>query len=108
MEIRVGIKHDHDKLRLDLIPPEAIRALGEAVTYGAGKYPPENWRGVEPERYFAAMLRHILAWSEGEAIDPESGLSHLAHVLSNAAFLVVLEKNKKIGKFNDYNPSFLP
>lgn len=89
-----GIKYDHGKLRLDLIPPEAIRALGEAVTYGAGKYPPENWQGVDPERYFAAMLRHILAWREGEAIDSESGLSHLTHVLSNAAFLVTFEKQK--------------
>ncbi|MDL2207151.1 DUF5664 domain-containing protein [Desulfovibrio sp. OttesenSCG-928-F20] len=89
-----GIKHDVGKLRLDLLPPEAIRALGETLTHGAEKYGPDNWRGVEPERYEAALLRHWLAWKEGELRDPESGLPHLAHVLCNAAFLMALETRR--------------
>ena len=89
-----GMKHDSGKLRMDLLPPEAIRALAQALTYGAAKYAPCQWRGVSAERYEAAMLRHWLAWKEGEAIDPESGLSHLAHVLCNAAFLVALEERQ--------------
>ena len=84
-------KHDAGKLRLDLLPPEAIRAMGEVLAYGAGKYGPNNWRGVEAKRYEAALLRHWLAWREGEARDLESGLPHLWHVLCNAAFLAALE-----------------
>ena len=86
-----GKKHDSGKMRLDLLPPEAIRALGAVLTYGADKYGPNNWRGVRVERYEAALLRHWLAWREGEMMDTESGLPHLWHVLCNAAFLVALE-----------------
>ena len=86
-----GMKHDAGKLRMDLLPPEAIRAMAQVLTYGAAKYAPNQWRGVSVERYEAALLRHWLAWKEGEALDLESGLPHLAHVLCNAAFLVALE-----------------
>lgn len=87
-----GLKYDNGKLRLDLLPPEAIRALGNILSHGAEKYGPNTWRGVSIERYEAAMLRHWLAWKEGETIDPESGLPHLAHMLTNAAFMVGLDK----------------
>ena len=87
----VGKKFDSGKLMLDLIPPEATRALGEVLTYGAQKYGANNWRGVEAARYEAALQRHLLAWKEGEQLDAESGISHLKHVLCNAAFLVALE-----------------
>lgn len=30
------------------------------------------------------LLRHLLAWQEGEERDPESGQLHLAHVVWNA------------------------
>jgi hypothetical protein len=87
----LGLKYDTDKVRLDLIPPEAIRALGIILKKKKKKYGPNQWRGVEIERYEAAMLRHWLAWKEGEALDSESGISHLAHLLCNAAFMVALE-----------------
>ena len=95
MKEQEGKKYDTGKLLLHLLPPEAIRAMGEVLTYGAKKYGPNNWRGVEAFRYEAALLRHWLAWREGEWLDGESGLPHLWHVLCNAAFLVALEKGKK-------------
>lgn len=85
---REGIKHDAGKLRMDLIPPSALEALAEVLTYGAQKYAPNSWQAVEPERYHAALLRHLCAWMRGEKVDVESGISHLRHVLCNAAFLV--------------------
>ena len=54
-----GKKYDTGKLRMDLIPPEAERALAAVLTMGAEKYGPNNWRGVEPERYEAALRRHL-------------------------------------------------
>jgi hypothetical protein len=42
------------------------------------------------DRYYAAALRHLPAWRGGEELDPESGLTHLAHALANAAFLMEL------------------
>lgn len=85
-----GLKYDGDKPMLDLIPPEAIMAIGRVMTYGAQKYGPNNWQGVEPRRYVAALLRHLMAYQAREVNDPESGMPHLWHVATNAAFLVVL------------------
>ena len=89
-----GLKYDGDKPMLDLIPPEAIMAIGRVMTYGAQKYGPNNWQGVEPRRYVAALLRHLMAYQAGEVNDPESGMPHLWHVATNAAFLVVLGGEK--------------
>jgi hypothetical protein len=86
-----GVKHDAGKLRLDLIPPEALRAMGDVLTHGADKYGDHNWeRGISADRLYAALLRHLLAWREGETTDSESGLPHLAHALTNAGMLVTL------------------
>jgi hypothetical protein len=85
-------KHDNGKLRYDLIPPEAMQGLAQALTYGATKYGDRNWEGgLNPGRVFAALQRHLWAWHGGEKTDPESGLSHLDHVLVNAAFLKAYE-----------------
>lgn len=85
-----GKKDDGGKNRLDLIPPSVILALGWVMTYGAEKYGANNWQGVDIDRYYAALLRHVMAWRSGESNDPESGMPHLWHVLTNAAFMVYL------------------
>lgn len=38
------------------------------------------------------MMRHLLAWWDGEENDPESGLPHTYHILMNAAMLVEYEQ----------------
>lgn len=81
-------KKDAGKLRMDLIPPSAIKALATVLTYGANKYSESTWRNVEPYRYKAALLRHIVAWMDGERLDEESQLPHLYHALTNLAFLI--------------------
>lgn len=82
-----GIKHDAGKVRLELVPPAAVMAIGRVMTYGAHKYGANNWQGVEIERYTGALLRHLYAWMGGEETDPESGMPHLWRVLTNAAFM---------------------
>jgi len=87
-----GRKDDAEKLRMDLIPPEAIEALAEVLTYGASKYEPRNWeKGIKYSRLFAATMRHFVAFWRGENFDKESGISHLKHVLCNVAFLIAFE-----------------
>lgn len=81
-------KKDAGKLRMDLIPPSAIKALATVLTYGANKYSESTWHNVEPYRYKAALLRHIVAWMDGERLDEESQLPHLYHALTNLAFLI--------------------
>lgn len=85
-----GKKHDGGKLRYDLVPPEALEALCDVMTFGANKYSPNGWREVEKERYVAALYRHLIAWQKGETMDQESGKPHLAHALTNVAFLLML------------------
>ena len=101
-----GYKSDAGKLRMDLIPPEAVESLARVLTYGAtgvpfqagcaGKsdpYPERNWeRGMAWSRVFAAINRHLWSWWAGEECDRESGLSGIEHVLCCAAFLVAYEK----------------
>jgi len=91
------MKFDTGKLRYSLIPPEATRALAEVLTYGAKKYKPNNWKEVDDtSRYTDALYRHLEAWRAGEANDPESGLSHLAHALTNVSFLLYFENKDSI------------
>lgn len=91
-----GRKDDAKKNRLDLIEPEFIEAVGEVLTYGAEKYEPNNWQKVEDaeNRYYAAALRHLMAYRKGEKVDPESGISHLKHVATNIMFLLHFERGE--------------
>lgn len=63
----------------------------DAVAHGEGalKYGRHNWRKSEvlASTYFAAALRHLFAWYEGEDIDPDSGLSHLTKARSSLGVL---------------------
>lgn len=73
--------------------PHAMEGLAKGLTYGAEKYSVGNWVRVEDakNRYTAALLRHLSAHYAGEHDDAESGISHLALVLVNAAFIHELE-----------------
>jgi len=83
-------KYDADKPRLDLVPPGIIEAVGIVRDYGTRKYgDPDNWRNVEPERYVAALMRHLCKFLRNpHGVDEESGIPHLFHMACNIAFLV--------------------
>jgi len=83
-------KHDQGKLRWDLVDFKAIEPMMEALTYGANIYGDSNWRTVEnaEDRYFAAVMRHLSAWRQGEIHDPESGINHLGHAMCSLMFLL--------------------
>lgn len=90
-------KTDAGKIRPTLVPPALIEAVAAVREYGCSKYhDPDNWRRVEPQRYWEATLRHALAaWDNYEAIDDESGLPHLAHMACNIAFILQTMKENK-------------
>ena len=82
-------KYDNEKPRVDLVPSSFVIEVAKVLTFGANKYEADQWRdGTDYSRIYAACLRHMLAWHEGEDKDPESGLSHLAHAACNLAFLL--------------------
>ena len=84
-----GRKFDGGKIRYGLLPPLALKATADVLTFGAEKYEPNNWKHVPDSlnRYFDAAQRHMWAFKEGETIDPESGKHHLAHALCCLMFL---------------------
>ncbi len=86
-------KHDLGKLRWDCLPWPAVEQVVRVLTFGAEKYSAWSWPGVPDarRRYFAALIRHAVAWLRGERLDPESGLPHLAHLACNALFLLSFE-----------------
>jgi hypothetical protein len=95
-----GVKLDGAKTRWDLLPWPALELVAQALTLGAAKYPvPENWRHVPDarRRYFAAAIRHAVAWVKGEKTDPESGLPHLAHLACNSLFLLSFDLGETEG-----------
>lgn len=84
----IGRKDDKGKVDYTLIPPNAIREVAEALTYGAEKYSAHNWVNVDPCRYLAAAYRHIEAFRTGYKVDMESRLHHLSHAITNLLFLL--------------------
>jgi hypothetical protein len=90
-----GLKYDEGKLQYSLIPPVALRSLAEVLTFGAKKYAPNSWQTVPDaeRRYLDALYRHLEAYRSGEYIDPESGLHHLKHAITNIAFLLHFKGN---------------
>lgn len=79
-----------DKLPLHLFPSTAIIYGALALLDGALKYGRSNWRiaGVRASIYYDAAMRHLSKWFEGEDIDTDSGLPHLAHALACIAILI--------------------
>lgn len=87
-----ALKYDTNKNPLELLPVEALEAVGEILRHGAYKYEPRNWeKGMKWSRLYGAALRHLFAWWRGEKNDPDSGLSHLAHAACCLMFLLTYE-----------------
>lgn len=78
------------KCPLWLIPPEPMEEAAWVHALGAKKYGPWNWRKnkVSASTYISAILRHLNAWRNGEDKDPESGRSHLAHIVASCFILM--------------------
>ena len=83
-----AIKDDSKKIRMDLLPPDALREVAKVFTYGANKYSENNWvHGFEWHRLYAAAQRHLNAFWSGEDFD-EVGNNHLASAGSNILMLL--------------------
>jgi hypothetical protein len=75
---------------LSNVPPLPLFAIGQVMADGAAKYGPMNWRKdpVSASTYYDAAMRHLMAWWDGQDLDPMTGLSHLAHVAANMCILL--------------------
>jgi hypothetical protein len=81
--------------RYDLIPVEALATVAQLYGKGAEKYAAHNWRrGYEWSKSYAAMQRHTNAFWNGEDLDPEMQLPHLASVVFHALTLMTFMKEQ--------------
>jgi hypothetical protein len=88
-----AIKHDAEKPRMELVPSGAVLAIADVFTFGAKKYAAHNWRaGFDWSRLIGALERHVAAFKEGEDLDPESGLPHMAH--AGCCVMMLLEHQR--------------
>ena len=88
-----GVKFDSGKPQWSLMPWKALSQVVDVLTYGAKKYAPDNWKNVPNarQRYVDAGFRHFVAYANGEKIDSETGISHLAHAMCCLLFLLAFD-----------------
>lgn len=90
-----GRKDDQSKIRMDLLPGDALEEIAHILTLGAARYGDRNWeKGMAWHRVFGATMRHLWAWWQGEHCDRETGRSHLAHAGCCILFLIAYEKRE--------------
>lgn len=101
-EVKEAFKDDRGKRQWDLLPLRALDEVIKVFEYGYQNHPerhPHQWRyGTKFSRYWSAAVRHIFAWWKGEALDQESGLSHLAHAVCD---LLILMEMSVLTRFDD-------
>ena len=85
-----GHKHDTGKARFSLIPLPALQEVMKVLEHGAEKYEVDNWKRIDDfeNRYYDAIFRHLFAYKNGEVLDKESGINHLAHAACGVLFLL--------------------
>lgn len=91
------------KVPLHLVPATATAMAALAHLDGALKYGKWNWRvaGVRASIYVDAARRHLDKWFNGEDIDPDNGLPHLAMAM---ACLNIIVDAMACGKLTDDRP----
>lgn len=73
---------------IQTIPPDAMRSAARVFSYGARKYAQWNWtKGMDWSIPVACALRHLLALTEREYMDDESGEHHIGHFVCNILML---------------------
>lgn len=76
-----------------LVPVWPREEEARVYGYGAQKYEPNNWRrGYSWSWSLSALHRHIARFEQGESVDPESGLHHLAHAKFHLNTLMEFER----------------
>ena len=86
-----------------VIPPSVLGTVALKLSEGGFKYGTYNWRdsAISATTYYDATRRHLDAWFEGQDIDPDSGIHHLAGAIAS---LVVCLDGVQQNFINDDRP----
>lgn len=89
----LGTRNNSGKLRYDLVCPITTEAIARVSQFGAAEYGERNWeKGMPYSTSFTSLMRHLMAWWQGESHDPHSNLPHSWHVLWNAQAIAEMER----------------
>jgi hypothetical protein len=94
-------------VKFSALPWRVLAGIALALSEGAWKYGRHNYRiaGVRASVYFDAALDHLLAWYEGEDIDPASGFHHIDKAIAG---LFVLRDAMLSSMVTDDRPPAVP
>ena len=101
-ETKEGLRFNKGKI--DLTQSSWVAQYCEALVfmYGEIKYARDNWKkfkqdnedGTGEQRanleFLQCIKRHLMAYERGEFFDPESKMSHMAHILWNVSRIIDL------------------
>ncbi len=107
-----AVKFDSGKPRPSLLSSISLLEISKVATMGATKYADHNWRkGMKWSRLLDAVKRHLLLWENGEKLDDESKLPHLAHaswgLMALLEYEITSNGENDLYRFGDKNQSSL-
>jgi hypothetical protein len=89
-----SLRYNKGKPQLSEIDPNFLLGIGKVMEKARLKYPRGNWtKGNNYSVPYDSCLRHLMSWQSGEAVDSESGESHLFHAAINIMMLAYYEAN---------------
>lgn len=95
------------KLRMSVVPIEVMKDLALAMGEGADKYGVLNFRhstDIRASTYYDATMRHLLAYWQGEDIDPDSPTNRCHLVKAMASLCVLVDAALRNENFTDDRP----
>lgn len=92
-----ALRYNEGKLQWSMLDFKSLEGMVRVLEMGAKKYSKDNWKlGMPVTQVCESLMRHLFAFMSGEDTDPESGESHMSHVLVNAMFVefIMRERNQ--------------
>lgn len=77
------------KIPMSCVPTQVVQEIALGMMEGGLKYGRHNYRlaGCRTSVYYDAAMRHLMAFWEGQDVDPDSGLPHVSKAMASLAVL---------------------
>lgn len=82
-----GTRHNEGKPKWSLVNYNSLVPMIRVLEWGAINYGIDNWKkGLDKKEILESMQRHLASLMDGEELDSQTGLPHMAHIQCNAMF----------------------